>query len=30
LITHRTSLHNINEALDLIRDSQAGRIMIDL
>lgn len=30
LITHRTSLHNINDALDLIRQSQAGRILIDL
>jgi Zn-dependent alcohol dehydrogenase len=30
LITHRTSLDNINDALDLIRQSQAGRILIDL
>jgi len=30
LITHRTSLDNINDALDLIRESQAGRIMLDL
>jgi S-(hydroxymethyl)glutathione dehydrogenase/alcohol dehydrogenase len=30
LITHRTSLDNINDALDLIRQSQAGRVLIDL
>ncbi len=29
LITHRVSLDNINDGLDLVRNGQAGRVMVD-